>query len=110
MVGPSDVAAVLPTDLEEGLGDLLERTDARGIHEDGEDVLARRRRRLEARERRLGLVTVLGTERRHPGELALLLGLRGPGEHDLLGSSPAWGLRNVLTPTMGSDPSCFRCS
>ena len=35
----SDVSPVLTADLEEGLGDLLERADPCSVHELGEDVL-----------------------------------------------------------------------
>ena len=36
----SDVAPVLPADLEERLGDLLERADASRVHQHREDVVA----------------------------------------------------------------------
>src|SRR6187200_285442 len=79
------VAPVLPTHLEERLGDLLQRTHPGGIHEHGKDVLTRRRRRLEPRDGLLRLDAVLRLVGRHPRKLALLLALGGAREDDLPG-------------------------
>src|SRR5205809_27707 len=52
----SDVAAVLAADLEERLGDLLQRADASGVHQHGEDVLAAHGGLLQSGDRCGGLV------------------------------------------------------
>ena len=56
MTGRSNVAAVLATDLEEGIADLSERTVADGLHEGLEDVLAVDGRRLEPLQRLWGVI------------------------------------------------------
>jgi hypothetical protein len=54
----SDVAVVVPADLEERLGDSLQAAHTGGIHHGGEDVAAGTGRVLECRQCRLGCLGV----------------------------------------------------
>src|SRR5882724_10209652 len=80
IAAPSDVAAVLPADVEERLGDLLQGAHASRLHQDGEHVAARTGRILQRRERLVRLLAVPLLEVADPGQLGLLLLLGTPGQ------------------------------
>ena len=105
-----DVAAVLATDLEERLGHLLEGAHASRAHEDVEDVATLDGDLPELLESGLRLDLVLLLERAHTGQLALLLLLGASGQLDGLRLLVVPWCGKVLTPMMGSEPSCLRCS
>src|SRR3546814_14048607 len=75
--GASDVASVLAADLEERLGDLLQRADPGGVHPHREDVVSVDGRVLELGDRLLAPGSVLGLEGMNPLALGLLLRLGG---------------------------------
>src|SRR5689334_16403980 len=78
----SDVTAVLTPHREEGLRDLLQRADSRGIHQNLEDVLVARRSRRQPGQCGRSLVAMLRGEFADPLQLRLFLRLRAAREFE----------------------------
>ena len=83
----------------------------RRLHQRGEHVAAVERRVLERRERERRLAGVPRLERvaRRDRVVLLLGGRRGSPRRGMAVGDPA-GSRNVLTPMIGSVPSCLSVS
>ena len=106
----SDVAAVAPADVEQRLGDLAEAAAAHGVHQDLEQVVAARApRRAAGRARPVARPAWRAWKSRRRRQLSTASRRRSQrASSSVPGTSPDSGLRNVFTPTMGSEPSCLR--
>src|SRR3546814_5491900 len=106
----SHVSAIAPADLEQRLRDLAERADAHGVHQHFEDIAVGDHGVAQTLEHRWRILGVALLKFREALELRLLfVSVERASSISCCSSSP-FGLRNVLTPMIGSEPSCFLCS